>query len=105
MDTAAALREEAESLVSRAEYRASQLKTELEQIEARRDAIKTERSTINDAAKRLLSFQPRIGAEYQCPRCWIDAGKQSPLSNVPGTATHNILRCDACNADWAIPLR
>ena len=104
MDASQVLRDEAEILVLRADNRALYLKVQLEQIQAQRDAIEAERREINHAAKRLLSYQPRIGAEYQCPGCWIDRGKQAPLSSVPGTDRHDILRCDACARDWRIPL-
>jgi hypothetical protein len=105
MDASQVLLEEAKGLVLRADNRAMYLKEQLEEIQARRDAIEAERREINSAAQRLLNYQPRIGAEYQCPGCWIDHGKQAPLSGVPGTDQHNILRCDACRKDWRIPLR
>ena len=105
MDASQVLRDEAEILVLRADNRALYLKVQMEQIQAQRDAIEAERREINHAAKRLLSYQPRIGAEYQCPGCWIDRGEQAPLLGVPGTAQHNIMRCDACGKDWRIPVR
>jgi hypothetical protein len=104
MDASQVLRDEAETLVLRADNRALYLKAQLEQMQAQRDAIESERREINHAPKRLLSYQPRIGAEYQCPG-WIDRGEQGAPSDVPGTAQHNIMRCDACGKDWRIPVR
>jgi hypothetical protein len=83
MDASQVLRDEAETLVLRADNRALYLKAQLEQMQAQRDAIESERREINHAPKRLLSYQPRIGAEYQCPGCWIDRGEQGGLPTCP----------------------
>lgn len=105
MDASEALRSEAERLAIRAQNRARQAEAQLKEIEAQKRAANADFGRAKSAAKRLLNYQPRIGAEYQCPACWVDDGKQSPLSGVRGTATHNIMRCDACNTDWPIELR
>ena len=105
MDASEVLRKEAQGLALRAQKRAAQLKADLEEIEIKARAIEAERQEKGKAPKRLLNYQPRIGAEYYCPACWIYRGEKAALAQVSSRSRdHNIMRCD-CGADWIIPLR
>ena len=42
---------------------------------------------------RLLNFKIKIGANYQCPICWIEHGRNIALYPVPSGGRNDILRC------------
>ena len=104
MDILQALAEEAEYAARTVEGRSRQLETELREVEKRKAEIDTQLQAARSSQKRLLNYQPRIGRDYQCPRCWITNEIRSALSPIPGTSEHDIMRCHACGMDVVIPL-
>ena len=46
---------------------------------------KKECDTARLAPKRLANYSVKLGADYQCPRCWIDNEARSALRPIPGT--------------------
>jgi hypothetical protein len=105
MDAATALIEEAQHIASGADNRARQLQAQLDDIKAKKLAVDAELERAKSTSKRLLNYQPRVGRDFQCPRCWVQHEVRAPLSSIPGTDEHDILRCHTCGADWMIPLR
>ena len=96
---------EASNEAARMQQRDASLKDELLKIEARKAAVQTEREKIRTAAQRALKFMPKIGAEHQCPRCWILNERRAPLRPVGSPSDDfDIMRC-ACGADFDIPIR
>lgn len=49
---------------------------------------------------RLGNFRPEIGADYQCPRCWINNESRVALRAAEGTEKVDVLRCPTCH--WEI---
>ena len=96
---------EAERLALNAEGRARECEAKLQEIETSKREVEASLDAMRGALQRTGDFRARIDGFYQCPGCWIDRGTRRPLSDIPGTATHNFMRCDACSTDWAIPLR
>jgi predicted RNA-binding Zn-ribbon protein involved in translation (DUF1610 family) len=66
-------------------------------IEARKVEIAAEREKIGVAAKRALDFRAQVGADFQCPRCWVDYERRARL--IPAeedTKAGNSFRCRTC---------
>lgn len=56
-----------------------------------------------EARMRAMSFRPKDGRHYLCPRCWVRHGAKAPLRPRPGTDDYDLLACDTCHADFVIP--
>jgi hypothetical protein len=57
------------------------------------------------AHDRLANFQIKIGADYQCPGCWIEHERRSSLTPVGGgTATEEFFTCHVYHFGIAIPI-
>ena len=53
------------------------------------------------APKRLASFKVKIGADYQCPRCFIESERHSAL--LPqGNGRSDVLRCKHCHYETSV---
>lgn len=60
-----------------------------------------------EAIMRARTYQPKVGRDFQCPRCWVRNGQRSSLRCVPsGTDEHDLLVCNnqACGAEVVVPL-
>lgn len=66
---------------------------ELVQIEKQRAAVMARLDLGRLAQKRLSEFRPEIGAQYQCPQCWIIDERRSALRPIPGTVREDMFRC------------
>jgi hypothetical protein len=82
--------------------RTSQLQADLAEVEARKAAIETELKAAGFSEDRLMRFEPQIGRDYQCPRCWIDHEKRSVLSPIGGgTSREDFWRCRTCGFEMS----
>ena len=99
MATVERLETVAREIARRAQFRLAVLDREEFELDRRKAEIGTQRGNIRDAAQRALYFQPVIGADYQCPRCWVDHKKQSILQPVASQTGHDLFRCQDCNLD------
>jgi DNA repair exonuclease SbcCD ATPase subunit len=98
------LQQEAEDTASRLRFRMSGLDQELAQLEARKAQIEEERNSARAASQRLARFRPQIGADYQCPVCWVERETESSLRPIGGgTEQEDIFRCDACDQKFSFP--
>ena len=77
--------------------RVPDLARQLAEIEARRAEVATQLSAARDARKRLARYEAKLGADYQCPRCWVGRGSRSPLASFPGKAMEELFRCGLCD--------
>jgi hypothetical protein len=73
----------------------SDLQVELAKVEA-------ERQSASDALKRLANYPVKLGADYQCPRCWVQRGAMSPLKPIPSDTNDDLFRCQLCHLDLVI---
>lgn len=108
MDIEAALIEEAQRLAANAQRRVSALETELKEIERQKTEVAAKCQTARLAPKRALQFQPSDGAEFYCPRCWVERGKRSTVrSFATGKANFDCVRCNDrdCNAEIVFRFR
>ena len=53
--------------------------------------------------RRLIAFQPRLGSELRCPRCWVREEKHVPLRASGGTADVDVYRCPRVDEVYELP--
>ena len=51
---------------------------------------------------RALGYKARIGADYQCPWCFIKDGERTPLDPIPTGTRDDAFGCDRCGSDYLI---
>jgi len=103
MTIAAQIQQIALEFASNAQHRAFALQSKLAEIEARKVAIEAELHTANLARKRIANFKVQIGADYQCPRCWIEHETRSALIPISGgTRDEDFFRCSTCHYELTI---
>jgi len=76
----------------------SSLEAEFRDIEKRKSEIEARLQAGNLAFERLGNFDPRIGADFQCPRCWVQKEIRSGLHPVGSNTRDDILRCGVCGS-------
>jgi len=105
MSTVREIKAVATELASHLKTRYASLQRELAQIEAQRAAIEQQLKTAGLAAQRLHRFQPQIGEDFQCPRCWIERERRSILTPVStGRAQReDFFRCGDCGFEFFVP--
>lgn len=77
------------------------------QIALRQEASWAARSMSDqvEARARVVTFVPKVGNKYQCPRCWLQKGMRVGLTAIEsGTDDHDVLRCDSCKAEVVVPI-
>lgn len=99
------LMSEAEYIVQHTQGDARAFEAQLLEIEKRKSEIEARLDKAKLAQKRLQDFRPRIGRDFQCPRCWVQNETRSALTAVPSSTGDDILRCHTCGADYLIPFR
>jgi hypothetical protein len=102
MSTERELRRAAQEAAEYAQTFASQLEQEVSDLEMRLAQKKAERDAARLAPKRLADFQVKIGADYQCPHCWMENGIHSPLHGIPGSAREDVFRCRTCGNTFSV---
>lgn len=63
---------------------------------------KSQRDAARLASQRLLDYRVSIEHVFQCPKCWILEGIETPLRPTVGTRDQDIFRCERCGVDFAI---
>ena len=103
MDIDRVLLDEAANTVQRLEEGVAVLEAELAAIDQRVAEINAEIKDAKLARTRLLDFRALIGADFQCPHCWVHSEARSTLEAVPGTDGEEILICRTCSSEYLIP--
>ena len=84
--------------------RISELQRDLAEVEEKKRAIQEQLEAARLSTDRTLDFQPQIGADFQCPRCWIEHEKRCTLTRMGGgTRTEDFFHCRACGLQISIP--
>ena len=83
--------------------RALRLKPELREMEQRKAQIEAELHAADLCRQRLSDFQPEIGGNLQCPRCWVARGVRSQFVPMPGTKHVAVFTCRDCHFDLTFP--
>ena len=63
--------------------------------------LKAECDRASMAPKRLASFKVKVGADYQCPRCFIESERHSALLPL-GNGRSDVLRCKHCHYETSV---
>ena len=103
MDIDSVLLDEAANTVRRLEEGVTVLEAELAAIDQRVAEINAEIKDAKLARPRLLDFRARIGADFQCPHCWVQSEARSTLEAQPSTTSEEILICRTCGSEYFIP--
>lgn len=91
----------ASRLAAHQQHHASGLQNEINEIEARKVKLLAERDLARSARERLTNFQVKIGADYQCPDCWISRNVRSALYPIGDGERHlDRFRCRSCDQVW-----
>lgn len=100
------LRRLASEIARSAWARISALREEDAAIDARKAEIREEYMKIRVAAKRAFNFRPQLGADLQCPRCWIDDERQATLLRIEdGAHSEYRFQCQTCGFDYVLPVK
>lgn len=82
--------------------RTTQLQAELAEVEARKAKIQAQLDVARLSENRLMRFEPQVGRDFQCPRCWIENEKRSVLSPMKGgTRLEDFWQCSACGFEMS----
>jgi hypothetical protein len=81
------------------------LEDELADIEKRKAEIEANLSAAKVAHGRAATFEPEIGGNLQCPRCWIYDGNKVSVRPVPGTDKQDFFRCNKCEELYRFSFR
>jgi len=103
MDIDRVLLDEAANTVQNLEDGVAVLEAELAAIDQRVAEINAEIRQAKLARQRLLDFRPRLGSEFQCPRCWIQGDARATLEASPNTSGEEILTCRTCGSEYVVP--
>jgi hypothetical protein len=81
----------------------SQIEREMTEIDERKTQLMALRNAARGAAERSLNFQPTIGFDHQCPRCWVDYETRSALNPIPSQKSReDLFRCGQCGYDYSL---
>jgi len=103
MDIDRVLLDEAANTVRNLEDGVVVLEAELAAIEQHVAEINAEIRQAKLARQRLLDFRPRVGSDFQCPRCWVQGDARSTLEAWRSTTSEEILTCRVCGSEYLIP--
>jgi hypothetical protein len=80
-------------------FRRRKLDLEKEQLDLKLSLaqVKAGLEVTDLAIFRLGRFSATLGAEYQCPRCWIAQGVPSSLIPQPRDSNEDRFKCRICN--------
>ncbi len=96
------IRQVAQDLARNAQSHLSEIEREIAEIEERKTALMAQREFSRGAEERLFRFQPQIGGDFQCPRCWVDHEKRSVLTPIGGgTQREDFWRCHTCGFEMS----
>src|SRR5581483_11602268 len=90
-------------IAQNAQSRLAALDQEEAELDARKAEIGAERKEISVAAQRAVEFRPQVGADFQCPRCWVDYERRARLLPVGGgTKAQDYFRRRTCGFEYTV---
>lgn len=90
------MREAAREIAAEVEQSVARLQREQPELEKRLAEKQAQLDLASLAPKRLANYVVRVGADYQCPRCWIYEEKRSRMLPRPGPPRQDIFECVVC---------
>ena len=98
------LKECAHHFAQEAQSRLAQIEREIAEIDERKAQLTAQRDLIRSASERAFDFEPMLGSDFQCPRCWIESETRSFLRPVRSEKPReDIFRCNRCEFEYSFP--
>ena len=97
------IREEAIKIAAREHSRADHLYEEYKRVQAQANSLKADHDMARSAPDRLLSFQPRVNGDYQCPACWIEENTVATMLPGFSASEDDFLECVKGRDRIAVP--
>jgi hypothetical protein len=97
MSARAIIVEEAKETAGLLERQTDVLRHDLKKIEARKTELETQLTVAKLCYERIATFEPEIGGNLQCPRCWIYNNVRSTMQAILSPRQEDVLKCDNCN--------
>ncbi|MCW6511400.1 hypothetical protein [Lichenifustis flavocetrariae] len=95
MSIESAVANTADYVASQSDQKAARLHDQYQKVKLEAEKLLAERNLARRALQRRADFVVKVGADYQCPRCWIEREKRSPLRPLEG----DIMACRECGID------
>jgi hypothetical protein len=76
--------------------RATELKPDLEKLEARKMEIEERLRLADLAYQRIATFKQILGTDLCCPRCWLLSEKKFLLKPIASSGSERLFACETC---------
>jgi len=87
----------ANEMAAHEQAKLSQIEKRLTELEDEKAALEARRDLASTARERALNFQPVLGADYQCPACWVVGEERAALGPISGEPHKDFFRCSRCH--------
>jgi len=81
--------------------RKASLERDLAALDARAAELERQLSVVGNVDNRFASYEPKVGNELQCPKCWMKHGQRGTITPTPGTNKEDHFRCNRCDTEFA----
>jgi len=95
----------ANQMAAREQAKLSQIEKRLTELEEEKASLEARRDLASTAHERALNFQPVLGADYQCPSCWIVGKGAASLRPIDGKPGKDLFRCGRCDEEFSFIAR
>jgi hypothetical protein len=92
----------AKQIAESAKHKQGFLEIEHAELQRKRADAKIALDVARGAHQRLLNFSPTLGADFQCPNCWITDARHSALHPVSSDTGDDMYHCDNCHLDFVL---
>jgi plasmid stability protein len=97
------LKRQADAIAAQHSSSAGALARDYDSLRQQLAEIEEKLKRANLATARRDSFQPSVGHEYTCPRCWIEKELRAVIEPIGGgSRTEDYFRCRECRRDITI---
>jgi hypothetical protein len=95
----------AHQMAAREQAKISQLEKRLATIEDEKALIEVQLQLARTSRQRAHDFQPVLGADYQCPTCFIKGKGLGALGTIVGKSFEVRFRCSRCDEEFSFSAR
>jgi hypothetical protein len=104
MSISGELRKYAQDFADKAQERLTRIEREIAKIEEKQARLLAQRNEMRSVPERALNFEPTLGPDYQCPRCWVDDETRATLRPVASERPRqDVFRCNRCRFEYIFP--
>lgn len=101
-DTRKTLAQYAAQIGAAAKQKLGYMQIEYAELERKLATAKASLDLLSGVPQRALNFEPTLGRDFQCPKCWVESGRHSAIHPVPSLTRDDIFHCDTCHSDWVL---